>query len=471
MYCLYNGEYGEHDLSHIGSLEAILQRQNNSYSKFEGLVVGDFTIVKVEYDWGRKTQVAEVKCNYCNNVKTISGNIASWCKGKGTSRRCECYKNRSSNDKANKPAKPKTVPLSDPSWVGQECSGWRILSYCGDSQFLVECVHCGRTKKVKSYQFKKGTLLKCNHIKINNYLSPEWIGKRVGHLTVVEHKQQHFLAECDCGNRIEVRGTDLFRKKSITTCRDRDCPYYQEQYSKSAVAKRRVNGLSYEHSVRDLFEENGYSIIKTPDCGDYGVDFIVALSGDSKLAIQCKRHNAPSSVRSIQEVYAGGRYYDCTKFAVVSPSGFTANAINMAARLGVYCAIHKFSFEELEEITTHSQRLLDTLPAINVEKRRGSSKIQWTIDGETKTADEWCMQYGVSRGTVSSRVKRGYSIEEAVKLSTKWSRGKVYEVNGDRGTLRQLCEKYDVIPETVMYRMQHRNMSLGQALGIDSKED
>lgn len=38
-----------------------------------------------------------------------------------------------------------------------------------------------------------------------------------------------------------------------------------------------------------------------------------------------------------------------------------------------------------------------------------------TIGNETKTLEEWCKQYGISRGTVWYRVKRGMSYEQALK--------------------------------------------------------
>lgn len=322
MFCLYNGEYGEHDLSYIGGIEAIVKKQNNSYIKYAGQIVGDYTIVRVDYDWGIRTQVAEIKCNYCGKTKSLQTDVSAWRRGKGCSRRCECYAIRKNIDKILEPIKPKPIPLNDPSWVGQESNGWRILSYDGNSEFFVECIDCGRTKKARAYQFKNKSIPKCNHAKINDYTSSEWIGKRVGNLTVIDHIQKHLLVRCDCGREIEVRGTDLFRKKTITTCKDPACPYYEEQRSKTLVAERRKKGLDYEHKARELFISKGLSVETTPDVGDYGVDFIVNLSENEKLAIQCKRYNSPVPVRAVQEVYAGGRYYDCNRFAIISPSGY-----------------------------------------------------------------------------------------------------------------------------------------------------
>ena len=65
MYCLYNGEYGEHDLSFIPGLDSILKNQEVQYGSKVGLVVGDFTCIGIEYDWGRRDQRWKIKCNVC----------------------------------------------------------------------------------------------------------------------------------------------------------------------------------------------------------------------------------------------------------------------------------------------------------------------------------------------------------------------------------------------------------------------
>lgn len=54
MYCLWDGEYGEHDIAGMystkSSSEKNIERMELEYEKWCGVVVGDFTCDKVEYD-------------------------------------------------------------------------------------------------------------------------------------------------------------------------------------------------------------------------------------------------------------------------------------------------------------------------------------------------------------------------------------------------------------------------------------
>lgn len=39
MYCLFNGKYGEHDLSNTGGIESIVKNQQEQYSKYRGMTI------------------------------------------------------------------------------------------------------------------------------------------------------------------------------------------------------------------------------------------------------------------------------------------------------------------------------------------------------------------------------------------------------------------------------------------------
>lgn len=468
MFCLYNGEYGEHDLSNVGGLEKIVERQKMSYENYKGMIVGDYTILSMEYDWGKRSQRAEIECNFCHK-KTFLYNVSNWRRGKGRSTRCECHKIRDNIDKLLAPDKPKMISNSDPFWIGKEVEGWRVIQYIGEGYFLVECVDCGKRKKLSSGQIRRNEVKPCNHIISNNYSDEKWIGKRNGHLTAVAYIGKYFEAVCDCGRKVTVRGTDLFKNKTAITCKDLECPYYQESQLHIQGAKRRKEGLDYEHAVIKLFRRHGYVVENTPDQGDFGVDFITLLTKGERLAVQCKMGKSPTTVKAIQEVYAGGRYYDCTKFAVVSPSGFTFNALQMAAKLGVYCAIHTFKFDELDKASSHAVSLINTLPHIDNLSRKHRMETQWTIDGITKFASEWCLEYNVKRSTVESRLSRGMDLKDALN-SSRANAAPTYVVGGVEGTVTQLAKHYGVIPQTVYYRMKYRGMNIEDALQTENRK-
>lgn len=463
MYCLYNGEYGEHDLSHICGIEKICENQKEHYKDYIGTVVGDFTVLKVEYDWGKRTQRWEVECNFCHRREYLY-NSCDWRRGKGKSTSCKCREIRDNLDKILEPEKPKKIFNDDPGWVGQVMNGYRITGYDNSGYFLVECLECGKKRKMPCGKFRIGKITPCNHRIINNYSGEEWIGKRNGHLTTLSRTGGLFECKCDCGNIVKVRGTDLFHSKNATTCRHKECPYYNATKLTYRESIRR-NGLDYEHKAVALFRDKGYIVEHTPDQGDFGVDFIVILPDNHKMAIQCKKKKSPTGVSAVQEVYAGGRYYDCDRFSVISPSGFSFNAILLAQKLGVYLAVHTFSFEETIQENTTS--LLETMPSIDNKSKVNKRCTLWTLHGVTKTAKEWCREYNISRDTINRRLAKGMTLEEA--LNSPKHGQEIFEVDGVKGTIRELANRFGMLPETVRWRMKYCEMSLSEALTTEGR--
>ena len=68
--------------------------------------------------------------------------------------------------------------------------------------------------------------------------------------------------------------------------------------------------------------------------GDQGVD-IIAYKRFSKYAVQCKYYSYPVGNKAVQEVYAGGKYYDCDRCIVMTNGTFTKAAISAANKLDV----------------------------------------------------------------------------------------------------------------------------------------
>lgn len=462
MYCLFNDEYVDVDLSYINGVNGIIAKQKDLYSKYEGTQVGDYKVLKVEYDWGKRSQRWKVKCVHCGKEMFVY-HPSDWRRGKGRSIFCKCRNIVENLDKLLSHPQPKNerVNYNDSSWIGQEFSNYRIIGYAYRGQFQVECVKCGKKRKVNCGELLNGCVSSCNHKEVNDYSDEKWIGKRNGNLTATSYIGKYFEARCDCGRVIKVRGVDLFKYKTAVCCKDNDCEYSLKHTQNRKWDEIRAEGLEYEHKAFELFEKNGYACEKTPDVGDFGVDFIIHLSKDCKLAIQCKKQKKPAGVRAVQQVFAGGIYYDCDKFAIISATGFTENAITMAAKLGVYLPIHRFELDELYNVTDYTVKLVQSLPTVECVKGT-RLRTKWTVNGETKFADDWCKEYGVSRECVNRRLLKGMSIEEA--LSTPRYNTKVYQVGENRGSLSELCQIYGMIPETVKYRMKHKGMTIEEAL-------
>lgn len=96
-----------------------------------------------------------------------------------------------------------------------------------------------------------------------------------------------------------------------------------------------MNGHKYEHRCAQMLRRKGFHHVEvTKKSGDQGVD-IIAYKHFSKYAIQCKYYSYPVGNKAVQEVYAGGKYYDCDRCIVMTNGTFTKAAISAANKLDV----------------------------------------------------------------------------------------------------------------------------------------
>lgn len=89
------------------------------------------------------------------------------------------------------------------------------------------------------------------------------------------------------------------------------------------------DGRAFEQHVKNLLIKHGYRVTETPGSGDFGVD-LIASKQDRKLAVQVKNYAKPVGVSAVQEVASGKRYYGADHAWVVSRSGFTKGAKQLA---------------------------------------------------------------------------------------------------------------------------------------------
>lgn len=74
-----------------------------------------------------------------------------------------------------------------------------------------------------------------------------------------------------------------------------------------------------------------------------------------------------------------------------------------------------------------------------------------TIDGETKFITEWARQYGISCGTLYSRIKRGKSPEEALTTPLIKRKRKQSDMNKENATLSSSVDSQIEQKETLKY--------------------
>lgn len=463
MRCLWNGEYGDHDLSFVPSIDDIVERQEEQYEKYVGCVVGDFTCVKVEYDWGRRDQRWTVKCNLCG--RTIYQYHANdWRRGKGRKTTCDCRKEWKLKEKEDaRKERLEKIAQKQKDHIGKTYGDWKVIEYNGFQSCKIECVVCGITKKSKIDEVLHGNVVPCSHRKPRDYSGDEWIGRRIGHLTVIGRDGHMFVARCDCGKEILERPTILFYYKK-STCGDPDCEYSSESQRKSRKSQK--IGHEFEQRVVEALKSRGYNAVLTKCLSDFGVDIIITESDGTKVAVQCKKQKKPVGVNAIQEVYAGGRFYDCTKFSVICDKGFSNPAIILARKLGVYLCDGEYA--PPDDVSEYTATLLP------IYHRNEKLEKLYEIRGDRHTLGDWCSIYGVALRTVRKNIKNGMTIEMALesavdKVCAKSRTYRTYTVNGYTGSLSAVCEYYGIPPQTVSYRMKHRGMSIEEAIFTPTK--
>ena len=273
----------------------------------------------------------------------------------------------------------------------------------------------------------------------NNFTDPDYIGRRYGNLIIIGYEHGQFIVRCDCGFEKPVKCSALINKKT-TTCGRVECEYHKNvmnYYGKHGSLVRRI-GENTENEVCSWLEKLGYTVKQTPTSGDYGVDIICIGRDDKLVAIQVKNNattKAKADVHSVQEVYAGGKYYDCDKFAVVSYTGYTDNAKKMADKLGVMLCNEKC---ELFDFTAHFHF---------------NTKHFWIVDGKTEPMSETFKRHGWDFNHLDRF--NGMSYEEVKKY---------FEKAEERKKQLELLKKYGVSAQKVDYRMKHMGMTFEQAL-------
>lgn len=71
--------------------------------------------------------------------------------------------------------------------------------------------------------------------------------------------------------------------------------------------------------------------------------------------------------------------------------------------------------------------------------KRSSRKIKY--NGEIKTVNQWAKQYGINRATLTERLNKGMTIEEAIQKPIKGGEGSGYKPHIDKQKTRETIKK------------------------------
>ena len=279
---------------------------------------------------------------------------------------------------------------------------------------------------------------------VNNFSDPDYVGRRYGNLIITGYNHGMFSVKCDCGFEKTVKCSSIVNGKTAT-CGRVNCEYHianMNYWGKNGRLIAEI-GEQTEKEICGYLETLGYTVKKTPRSGDYGVD-IICVGRDGKLvAIQVKNNASTQSkanIHSVQEVYAGGKYYDCDKFAVVSYTGYTDNAKKMADKLGVMLCNEKCElFKEEEHMPINT-------------------KHTWIVNGREEP--------------MSVTFKRnGWDFSKAYRYS-----GMTYEqaekyFNGLKEKREHIAirKTIGVSQQKIAYRMKHMGMTFEQAISEPNK--
>lgn len=447
MYCLFNGEHGEHTLDEMHMADAqigrTLQIQQEAYKKYIRKEYGDFICEKIEYDWGTHKQIWTVKCRMCGEV-TTKGDGYQWSRAKTNSMLCHCRADRKKEqlemEKERRRQEKEKFNAELQAEVGKVYGHFQVVS-CdgfGDHHCVIKCLNCGTERKNKGInKLRKDDYPQCNCNTVN-YKDDKWIGTRNGNCVFIGIEGTKARIRCDCGNERLVVPSSFFKYKMYSYCGSKNCQFTPDQAKKANAA--RWNGFNFEVETEMLLYRNGYSVKHIGKTGDFGVDLIAERSDGQKIAVQCKC-NKSSCVRvnAVQEVYAGGRYYDLTKFAVVSFSDISRNAVKMAKRLGVYISNGE-TFEYPENLLEYEKNLM---PTIKTQKHIKARKL-YEFNGEWRTLADWAFMLGKNETYIRQGLRNGLTFEMAIDYKPQSKKAK-YIVRGMEGTIEDLCKHFKVV--------------------------
>jgi restriction system protein len=95
----------------------------------------------------------------------------------------------------------------------------------------------------------------------------------------------------------------------------------------------------YEQFCATILLNNGWNARLTKKSGDFGAD-IIADKADHKLVIQCKQWSKSVGIKAVQEVHAALTHYSGSQAIVVTTTGYTQAAKDLAKSTGVRLLSH-----------------------------------------------------------------------------------------------------------------------------------
>jgi restriction system protein len=95
-----------------------------------------------------------------------------------------------------------------------------------------------------------------------------------------------------------------------------------------------LSGKDFETYLATRFRALGYKVEQTKLVGDYGADLVLTREG-YRTVVQAKRYSKNVGIKAVQEVLGAKAKYKAQNAIVVTNSGYTREAVELAQSAGV----------------------------------------------------------------------------------------------------------------------------------------
>jgi len=120
----------------------------------------------------------------------------------------------------------------------------------------------------------------------------------------------------------------------------------ENDYSKK-INESYKKGIKFENHCMKILKQHGWEVKETPKTGDQGGDLIASIN-ELRICIQCKDHEKAIGNKAVQEISAGKLFWEGTHAIIVSKSGFTKSAHQLAKSNKVEL-INEYQLKDLEK--------------------------------------------------------------------------------------------------------------------------
>ena len=128
---------------------------------------------------------------------------------------------------------------------------------------------------------------------------------------------------------------------------EKSCLILLENNSSKTISESHKKGIKFEKHCMEILKQHGWEVKETPNTGDQGVDLIASIN-DLRICIQCKYHEKAIGNKAVQEISAGKLFWKGTHAIIVSKSGFTKSAHQLAKSNKVKL-INEYQLKDLEK--------------------------------------------------------------------------------------------------------------------------